>query len=464
MQSRRLSKRSVLGCELSPWESAWDMRPVFVDRGRAQREGGEEDVVEKEHGRPTCNGERDLRWPCKGACANHALETTTSQKVTSHFKMAAEEAMGKEFDLGGLSHAFENEAEMKQDYRRSICLLEEKRKVVSSNIEIPKARKCEDEFDMDKVTAAMVLTSLSTSPVVRSPPPHLTDINGSWKDVGFIPSSTSSSDYWSWGTPSDYSNPSTPSPPLCADSFKHFQSPTLQDNSVEDTETSSILLDEPIPRKRKNSMKVMFQCLWKKCGKVLSTVAGIKKHIRTIHLGRGGELDDNEGEEDFYYTEVRLNKDSSEIPSNLSPVSPVSSPPSTSHFADAPNDDTFSTKAENKMNTLLSNSSPATFYLLTSDHAYQVSSPLNIPGSKTLHLNVNNLSTFTRTTVSRVCCNSSEEHKQCVRTVISSPTRGMGMRKPRGENKKCRKVYGMENRDKWCTACRWKKACQRFLD
>lgn len=37
-------------------------------------------------------------------------------------------------------------------------------------------------------------------------------------------------------------------------------------------------------------------------------------------------------------------------------------------------------------------------------------------------------------------------------------------RKPRGEAKKCRKVYGMENRNMWCTACRWKKACQRFVD
>ncbi len=31
-------------------------------------------------------------------------------------------------------------------------------------------RKSEEEVDMDKVTAAMVLTSLSTSPLVRSPP------------------------------------------------------------------------------------------------------------------------------------------------------------------------------------------------------------------------------------------------------------------------------------------------------
>ena len=32
----------------------------------------------------------------------------------------------------------------------------------------------------------------------------------------------------------------------------------------------------------------------------------------------------------------------------------------------------------------------------------------------------------------------------------------------RSENKKCRKVYGIENRDIWCTQCKWKKACTRF--
>lgn len=32
-------------------------------------------------------------------------------------------------------------------------------------------------------------------------------------------------------------------------------------------------------------MKVMFKCLWKNCGKVLNTAAGIQKHIRAIHLG-----------------------------------------------------------------------------------------------------------------------------------------------------------------------------------
>jgi hypothetical protein len=34
----------------------------------------------------------------------------------------------------------------------------------------------------------------------------------------------------------------------------------------------------------------------------------------------------------------------------------------------------------------------------------------------------------------------------------------------RGEARKCRKVYGMESRELWCTQCKWKKACTRFHD
>jgi len=39
---------------------------------------------------------------------------------------------------------------------------------------------------------------------------------------------------------------------------------------------------------------------------------------------------------------------------------------------------------------------------------------------------------------------------------IKSPTRRIR------EGKKCRKVYGLEQRDLWCTQCKWKKACARF--
>ncbi|XP_069051279.1 zinc finger protein 704 isoform X3 [Lepisosteus oculatus] len=276
-----------------------------------------------------------------------------------------------------------------KDHPRSVSLLEQKRKVVSSSIDVPRARKSAEEVDMDKVTAAMVLTSLSTSPLVRSPPVRLGEgANGSWKEGGFMPSSHSSSGYWSWSAPSDQSNPSTPSPPLSADTFKPFRVPSVPsqpDDGIDEADAGSLLFDEPIPRKRKNSMKVMFKCLWKNCGKVLSTAAGIQKHIRTVHLGRNCESECSDGEEDFYYTEIKLNTDSvAEGLSSLSPVSPsVLSPSAARPGAPEPGrPETASARGEGgKLATPLSRSAPSTLYLVHTDHAYQATAPVNIPSS-----------------------------------------------------------------------------------
>lgn len=113
---------------------------------------------------------------------------------------------------------------------------------------------------------------LSSLPSIPVPFPFLftslllEGLSGSWKDNGsagpFTPSSNSSSGgYWSWSAPSDQSNPSTPSPPLSADSFKPFRVPSVggvgpgtagpEDPSLDEQDGSSLLFDEPIPRKRK---------------------------------------------------------------------------------------------------------------------------------------------------------------------------------------------------------------------
>ncbi|XP_007249373.3 zinc finger protein 704 isoform X1 [Astyanax mexicanus] len=374
--------------------------------------------------------------------------------------------------------------DQEKDHTRSVSLLEQKRKVVSSSIDVPHARKSEEEVDMDKVTAAMVLTSLSTSPLVRSPPVKVSEgLNGSWKDGGFTPSSYSSSGYWSWSAPSDQSNPSTPSPPLSADSFKPFRMPSLNgppDDALDEQDGSSLLFDEPIPRKRKNSMKVMFKCLWKNCGKVLSTAAGIQRHIRTVHLGRNCDSECSDGEEDFYYTEIKLNTDSvADGLSSLSPVSPsVQSPsPATDQKRADTSNTTNGVKSENS-STPLSRSAPSALYLVHADHAYQATAPVTIPATTSTGFTPcsNSFSiswqsppvTFTGTPASPTHSRTqgfSEQRSHTI-AVLSSPPRATGSlsRKSRGEGKKCRKVYGMENRDMWCTACRWKKACQRFVD
>ncbi|XP_016093906.1 zinc finger protein 704 isoform X2 [Sinocyclocheilus grahami] len=371
--------------------------------------------------------------------------------------------------------------ESEKDHTRSVSLLEQKRKVVSSSIDVPQARKSEEEVDMDKVTAAMVLTSLSTSPLVRSPPVKVSEgLNGSWKDGGFTPSSYSSSGYWSWSAPSDQSNPSTPSPPLSADSFKPFRMRSLSgppDDNIDEHDGNSLLFDEPIPRKRKNSMKVMFKCLWKNCGKVLSTAAGIQRHIRTVHLGRNCDSECSDGEEDFYYTEIKLNTDSvADGLSSLSPVSPsVLSPPP--GLDQRQPDGTNGAKSENSTTTPLSRSAPSALYLVHTDHAYQATAPVTIPSTSSTGFTPSSSSfsiswqsppvTFTGTSASPTHSRTQgfgEQRSQTI-AVLSSPPRAAGsFRKSRGEGKKCRKVYGMENRDMWCTACRWKKACQRFVD
>uniref|UniRef100_A0A671PEZ4 Zinc finger protein 704 n=1 Tax=Sinocyclocheilus anshuiensis TaxID=1608454 RepID=A0A671PEZ4_9TELE len=352
--------------------------------------------------------------------------------------------------------------EPEKDHTRSVSLLEQKRKVVSSSIDVPQARKSEEEVDMDKVTAAMVLTSLSTSPLVRSPPVKVSEgLNGSWKDGGFTPSSYSSSGYWSWSAPSDQSNPSTPSPPLSADSFKPFRMPSLSgppDDIIDEHDGNSLLFDEPIPRKRKNSMKVMFKCLWKNCGKVLSTAAGIQRHIRTVHLGRNCDSECSDGEEDFYYTEIKLNTDSvADGLSSLSPVSPSVLSPLPGLDQRQP-DGTNGAKSENSTTTPLSRSAPSALYLVHTDHAYQATAPVTIPSASSTGFTPSSssfsISWQSPPTHTRSCAHHTHAHTelQCA------------FRKSRGEGKKCRKVYGMENRDMWCTACRWKKACQRFVD
>uniref|UniRef100_H3DKJ1 C2H2-type domain-containing protein n=1 Tax=Tetraodon nigroviridis TaxID=99883 RepID=H3DKJ1_TETNG len=286
-----------------------------------------------------------------------------------------------------------------------------------------------------EVMAATVLTSLSTSPLVLCPSSTPTETavpepaNRVWKEVLSASYSSSTSGNWSWDA-SDQS-PSTPSPPLSEDV----------------TESTHFMFEDPIPRKRKNSMKVMFKCLWKNCEKVLSTSSRIQRHIHTVHLGRNSDSDYSDGEEDFYYSEIEVNMDSlSEGLSNLTPTSPttVGPPPAfPPPLTDVPYSENISVNGfQNHAPTLLSQSAPSALCHIRTDHAYQhvlsssqvqATAPVSIPACPEL-------------------------------AGIGSDGISVSSRKPRGEAKKCRKVYGMEKRDMWCTACRWKKACQRFTD
>lgn len=366
---------------------------------------------------------------------------------------------------GGLMHLDirnpGNQAELANNLRaahgRSVPQTE-RQPVPSSHIPVPRNRKPSGHADKE-VMAATVLTSLSTSPLVLYPssaPTVPEQANKVWKEVLSASYSSSTSGNWSWDT-SDQSVPSTPSPPLSNGASKNFLlSPQADDGGEDSMESTHFMFEDPIPRKRKNSMKVMFKCLWKNCEKVLSTSSGIQRHIRTVHLGRNSDSDYSDGEEDFYYSEIEVNMDSlSEGLSNLTPTSPTTAGPPPMFppppLADVPHSEHISVSALlSHAPSLLSQSAPSTLCHIRTDHAYQ--GPV--------------------TQVRTVSIGEKRQPALGAQTLVNKnqalitpvPKSATGSRKPRGEAKKCRKVYGMEKKDMWCTACRWKKACQRFTD
>ncbi|XP_013925645.1 PREDICTED: zinc finger protein 704-like [Thamnophis sirtalis] len=248
----------------------------------------------------------------------------------------------------------------------------------------------------------------------------------------------------------------------------------------------------------------MFKCLWKSCGKVLSSSSGMQKHIRAIHLGRKADLDQSDGEEDFYYTELDVNVDSlTDGLSSLTPVSPTSPVPPPFPVLEEvqkilpiplnPKVSVVSHLSQSAPLNLLSQSAPTGLEHIQTDHAYQAMGPTGVltdlkappPAGMEISISWQQPVLFPPPLPpvlfkSPSGCltpirpaDSEEKHLQGSPASVakgqpllpsSVPKPATGTRKPRGEAKKCRKVYGMENRSMWCTACRWKKACQRFVD
>lgn len=97
--------------------------------------------------------------------------------------------------------------------------------------------------------------------------------------------------------------------------------------------------------------------------------------LALLRVRRVGDSDYSDGEEDFYYTEIKLNTDSvADGLSSLTPASPsqpLASPP-TFPIPDSGRAETPGAKTEPKLMTPLSRSAPTTLYLVHTDHAYQV--------------------------------------------------------------------------------------------
>lgn len=274
-----------------------------------------------------------------------------------------------------------------------------------------------DDTDvLDDCAAAMVLMSLSCSP--KSPRlPNFPGLNA-WTDHSCPQSPVSSSGASSWNSgKSQQGGTRTPSPQdvtyglseSAPASVPAMRFPTFSsDEGIEVDELTATFVDDYVPRKRRNSSKTVFQCTWPGCGKTSSACSTMEKHVRIAHLGpKEKEYSDlSDHEEEFYYTEVEMGLDS--VTDSFANMF-TSSPPTLSHMdmARPPYEDPeYQKQVQN---------SPQKFIRLSLKPA----------------------------------------------TSIVKPT--LLHRKSRGDSKKCRKVYGMENRELWCTQCKWKKACSRFI-
>lgn len=211
------------------------------------------------------------------------------------------------------------------------------------------------------------------------------------------------------------------------------------------------------------------------------------------------EQSDGDGEEDFYYTELDIGLDV--LTNGLSSLTPMS--PAASMLPACPHVELPESRALPGLLHPLALSPPpglssvATAQVCRSDHAYQVGEVTGSPwgrvagrsGGERDHRVISSRGCLAPTqlesqpTTGRACVPALPSKLgaslRCVCVCFEGPGQAPGgggpgataphapvysPRKPRGDAKKCRKVYGTERRDLWCAACRWKKACRRFLD
>ncbi|XP_035430865.1 zinc finger protein 395 [Spodoptera frugiperda] len=197
----------------------------------------------------------------------------------------------------------------------------------------------------------------------------------------------------------------TPSPPPASSSFSD----------------EGIAMDyEEIHPRKKRINSVVFVCTWRGCTYSTDTCTAIEAHIRNTHLGPKKE-GDSDHEEEFYYTERE--------------VAAPAPPPTLSHrdMCRPPHED------------------PEYQRQLVGSFRQGLLSTLQQGTGRSVNIPVTHHWVNTH----------SPKHMRLSAANGSPSSPG---RRPRSDNKKCRKVYGMDQRDLWCTQCKWKKACTRFGD
>nr|KAG5701097.1 hypothetical protein BaRGS_002573 [Batillaria attramentaria] len=226
----------------------------------------------------------------------------------------------------------------------------------------------------------------------------------------------------------------------------------------------------------KSEDRTRFQCTWRGCSLVCDSCNEIERHIRRAHFDQDSDLELSDKEEEFYYTELEDDKDVVSVTQSFAGMytsSPSGEQPDMHEMARTFDHD-YQRKEEKYKPFAHASSVP-------SGDSYGLSGattsiPITIPEGqikRSLSWQIQApspgalvsppLRTPKLTPQERLQQHQAQSPKS---HMLMSPLKSAGPhhRKPRSEVRKCRKVYGMENRDQWCTQCKWKKACTRFID
>jgi len=455
---------------------------VFVTNGGREVEGQvaehdfEQDLVEvvaKDIG-PITKRLEDIRL-MESRKSARLLNTDTDFSRLADFNIVEQRKLLKEVPSRRRLHSmsdFHDRKRQKSDVDKSEKRRQRSERGKSSNIEVPtltsqsrKRRTSESRAEADsgyassngsgffrnmnedtnvkECTAAMVLMNLSASP------------RDKWLD--------------------DYHNmlslSTATSSEICSSPITPRPSPA--------TSCSHLPLDEDEePFKRTKRSSVIFECTWRGCFQRDSCQEGIERHVRQ-HLGlpEPGPDTIRDYEEEFYYTEIeqdnsyesfnesgseRSGEDHSEninvdVVSQEHILAEPSLSPTTVQRESSPEKNISSSSAalgDHIGMVRPSYEAPTTIYVVNS---LQTSSPNGGGGggSKTSQkfLNVP-YSLQGKKFVSIVPKPESED--------TTAPNMFKSLAGGLKSDKKCRKVYGIEQKELWCTQCKWKKACGRF--
>ncbi|XP_034949859.1 zinc finger protein 395 isoform X2 [Chelonus insularis] len=234
---------------------------------------------------------------------------------------------------------------------------------------------------------------------------------------------------------------------------------------------------------------MVFKCTWPGCTEIRTTCPLIEKHVRQSHLGpkksktcdKDDDFDMSDHEEEFYYQEVAINHMSSpptmshrdmarpphEDPEYQKQLRLEANPIPTTTTINNHNNSNDNNNNTNNSNNISSNSNNNPVHHNNS-HLNSAPTVIHPTKERLFNFRVSPIRPRSPATPMKTMKHSSRQLNHhninvlAVTTAIGKMT--ASPRRVRGDTKKCRKIYGMENREQWCTQCKWKKACVRFAE